>query len=108
MEESLGGMVSRLIRGARPGGVNHKRLTKIKGMIESNVFLGPKIRKYIRGISQLADNIECRYLANDGLCLGLKGKGKCDKTTKFVACHGFEAARGNVKENPIELGGQNE
>jgi len=88
--------VDRLIKQARPGGQAHKRLLKYRDQLERNVFLGPSVLRYIRGlVEKLDDNIECRHLTGRGVCR--EKKRACDHLEDNRSCTIYDPSRPHRK-----------
>ncbi len=86
-----------------------KRLVKLQGQVNRNVFLGPKARRYIHEMVEKLDNIECKGVTRNGLCRLIPGNKRCGHEEKFATCDLYQPVSANIKGSPLQgLGGSNE
>lgn len=86
--------IDRLLAVADPDGEPARLLKKWRGQLERHVMLGPGPISYINGLLRRLDNPECRWLTNDGRCLGRNAGAYCpynEPNGRFSACNGFDS-----------------
>jgi hypothetical protein len=91
-----------LLKYADPELDTYGRLIKYKDQIERNVMIGPKARGYINNLVQIKnDNVECRLLKENGICIFRKKK--CDylqteenKIKRFNQCSDYQEVKGRT------------
>ena len=103
VEESLEEIIDMLLQYADPEGDVHEKLVKAREKISRGVVPGVKTVALITKLRTRMDNIECRHLRYDGMCLKLHKK--CDHRDKFRACLRYEAPKPSVRGELMQLGG---
>jgi len=89
MPHDIRDTITRLLKYADPEGEVHARLVKIADQVDRGLMIGPKSRRLLATLTEMVDNVECRYLMRDGLCP--KAHGECQFTGGFAKCHMYEA-----------------
>lgn len=91
-----------LVSHSDPEGPTITKLKKLLDQVNRNVFLGPKSRRYINGLVEKLDNIECASLSGDGKCKKIPGKTACNHKDRYSLCEWYSVEKDGIRGNPLD------
>lgn len=86
-------VIDSLLAVADPEGEAAARLRRWRAQVERSVMLGPGPLAYINRLLRRLENVECRWLALNGGCMGVNQGYPCSFTAdgrRFAQCPGYD------------------